>query len=243
MLVLRRPSAHLPLLLAALLPLPAIAAAAGVDLSPQPFSAQYRVLRNGDAIGRAVLTLSRKGTDFVFSNVTRGTAGLAALLGLDVDESTQFRWQDGSWHDLKYDYRMRTAFRSITRSTLFDWRDGKIRLIAGAMDTHYAAFPGTVDRNLTVLVLAKQVADGRRGDTVIPVAMSDHVSRQHYRIAEHPVTLEVPAGRFVTYAVQRSDADNGLRAWFAPPMLAPVRMEQRDGKGSVYLLELMQAPR
>ncbi len=243
MLVLRRPHVYRPLFLAALLLLPAIAAAEGVGLAPRPFSAQYRVLRNGDAIGTAELTLTRKGRDFMFSNVTRGTAGLAALLGLDVDESTQFRWQNGSWQDLNYHYQMHSAFRSITRSTSFDWQEGKIRLITGAMNTHYASFPGTVDRNLTVLVLAKQVADGRRGDTVIPVAMSDHVSQQHYRIAEHPVTLEVPAGRFVTYAVQRSDADNGLRAWFAPPMLAPVRMEQRDGRGSVYLLELTQVPR
>ncbi|MCK9367770.1 MAG: DUF3108 domain-containing protein [Metallibacterium scheffleri] len=231
----------LSLLLALVLPPWAVAAQAA---APMPFSAQYRVLRDGDAIGQATLSLSEaRNGEYVFSNVTRGSAGLAALLGLDVSESSRFRWRGDAAQDLGYAYHMQSAFKSITRSTAFDWSNGRITLRDGHAQQHYAAVPGTVDRNLAVLVLALHVAAGARGTVVVPVAMPDRVSRQHYAIATMPVALHVPAGDYQAYAVQRSDADNGLRAWFAPPMLAPVRMEQRDGKGTVYLLELERAPR
>ncbi len=218
------------------------APAAELPAAPPPFTARYRVLRDGDAIGMATLSLVRDGTGYVFRNVTKGNAGLAALLGLDVSESSRFDWRSGAPLDLDYRYRMRSAFRTITRGARFDWPAARITVDNGRSQERYAALPGTVDRNLSVLVLASRVAAGMRGTTVVPVAMNDHVSQQHYAIATAPAPLQVPAGRFEAYAVQRSDADNGLRAWFAPPMLAPVRMEQRDGKGTVYLLELEQAP-
>jgi|GEM_PF-283377 len=231
----------LSLLLALVLPPLAIAAQAA---APAPFSAQYRVLRDGDAIGQATLSLSdARNGEYVFSNVTRGSAGLAALLGLDISESSHFLWRGDAVQDLGYSYHMQSAFKSITRSTAFDWPGDRITLRDGHAQQHYAAVPGTVDRNLAVLVLALHVAAGARGTVVVPVAMADHVSQQHYAIAATPVGVRVPAGDYQAYAVQRSDADNGLRAWFAPPMLAPVRMEQRDGKGTVYLLELERAPR
>lgn len=222
-----------------LLPLTALAQAA----MPQPFRAEYRVLRDGDAIGVATLSLAHQGDGtYVFSNITQGKSGLAALLGLDVSETSRFRWQDGAAHDLGYRYHMQSAFKSITRSAGFDWSRQRIATANGKSHAEFAALPGTVDRNLTVLVLAQRVASGARGTVVVPVAMNDRVSQQHYAIAAKPVSVQVPAGRFEAYAVQRSDADNGLRAWFAPPLLAPVRMEQRDSKGNTYLLELERTP-
>jgi hypothetical protein len=232
---------RLPLLLAlSLLPLAVTAQAA----PPAPFSAQYRVLRDGAAIGQATLSLSHASRgEYVFSNVTRGSAGLAALLGLDVSESSRFLWHGNAAQDLGYTYHMQSAFKSIKRSTAFDWPGGQITMQDGHSQQHYAAVQGTVDRNLAVLVLALRVAAGARGTVVLPVAMPDRVSQQHYAIATMPIAVRVPAGHYQAYTVQRSDADNGLRAWFAPPMLAPVRMEQRDSKGTVYLLELERAPR
>lgn len=235
------PTRLLSLLLALVLTPLAIAAQAA---APTPFSAQYRVLRDGDAIGQATLSLSdARNGEYVFSNVTRGSAGLAALLGLDISESSRFLWRGDAAQDLGYSYHMQSAFKSITRSTTFDWPKDQITQRDGHAQQHYAAVPGTVDRNLAVLMLALRVAAGARGTVVVPVAMADHVSQQHYAITAMPVAVRVPAGDYQAYAVQRSDADNGLRAWFAPPMLAPVRMEQRDGKGTVYLLELERAPR
>lgn len=242
----RHPAARLRALLPALLLAPLsipLAASATTAAAPTPFSAQYRVLRDGDAIGTATLSLARDGAGYVFSNVTKGNAGLAALLGLDVSESSRFDWRSGAPLDLDYRYRMRSAFKTITRGARFDWSAGRITVDNGKSQAQYAAAPGTVDRNLAVLLLAQRVAAGARGAVVVPVAMNDHISQQHYAIAAAPVTVRVPAGRYQAYAVQRSDADNGLRAWYAPPLLAPVRMEQRDGKGTVYLLELAQAPR
>ena len=242
MRLLKTPASRLLALLLALT-LPPLAVIAQTAAPAAPFSAQYRVLRDGDAIGQATLSLSRASSGvYVFSNVTRGSAGLAALLGLDVSESSRFRWHDDAVQDLGYRYHMQSAFKSITRSTAFDWSSHLITVHNGRSQQHYAAVPGTVDRNLAVLMLALHVAAGARGTVVLPVAMPDRVSQQHYAIATAPVAVRVPAGAYQAYAVQRSDADNGLRAWFAPPLLAPVRMEQRDGKGTVYLLELEHAP-
>src|SRR5258705_4586254 len=102
----------------------ATVAAAATDAAPlAPFQADYEVLRNGKELGRATLTLraADDGT-WEFSSQTKGTKGMASLLGVDVVEKSTFRWHDGQPEGLRYSYSQEAAVKSRQRTTDFDWQ-------------------------------------------------------------------------------------------------------------------------
>src|SRR5512144_898338 len=103
----------------------AVAGVAGAaDSAPiQPFQADYEVLRNGKELGRATLKLRPAGDGtWEFSSQTKGTKGMASLLGVDVVEKSTFRWRDGQPEGLHYSYSQEAAVKSRQRSTEFDWQ-------------------------------------------------------------------------------------------------------------------------
>ena len=205
-------------------------------------SAQYRVLRNGDALGTATMRIEPlAGGDWQFSSETRGSAGLAALLGLSVRTDSRFRLVGGQPESLDYHYALKSGIKDNSNSLSFDWTTHQARY-QDRNGSHAFALDGrALDRNVATLALGMAVADGAHGTLVLPVALRDHISQQHYAIGAR-APLRVPAGTYQAIKVERSDADNGIRAWYAPPLLLPVKFEQRDGKGDVTVMELARAP-
>ena len=111
-----------------------LAAAATLYAAPvAPFQAEYEVLRDGKELGQATLALRETGNGaWEFREQTLGTKGMASLLGLDVTETSTFRWRDDRPEGLRYEYAQKAAIKSRQRSTEFDWdaheahsRDGK----------------------------------------------------------------------------------------------------------------------
>src|ERR1700748_1509985 len=69
------------------------AALAAAPAAPAPFTATYQVSQGGQLIGEAVITLKSAGNgQWVYSSQTKGTAGIAAALGANSNETTTFRW-------------------------------------------------------------------------------------------------------------------------------------------------------
>src|SRR5262249_33776443 len=69
----------------------------------KPLQGDYQVLRDGKEVGHATLALRETGGDtWEYSNETKGTKGMASLLGLDVVEKSTFRWRDGKAEGLHY---------------------------------------------------------------------------------------------------------------------------------------------
>ncbi|MDQ2972728.1 MAG: DUF3108 domain-containing protein, partial [Pseudomonadota bacterium] len=60
--------------------------------APLPaFTARYQLLQNGELIGEATMTLAPSGDDeWTFTTQSRGTSGMAALLGANVRETSRF---------------------------------------------------------------------------------------------------------------------------------------------------------
>ena len=87
----------------------------------QPFQADYQVTRNGKELGHATLTLHDNGNgSWEFSNQTKGTKGMASMLGLDIVEKSTFRWRDDLPEGLQYRYSQQAAIKSKERSTDLD---------------------------------------------------------------------------------------------------------------------------
>lgn len=214
------------------------AAAASAANPPLPaFTAHYRVLHGGSPIGTATLKLA-PGNDgaWTFTTDSKGTAGLASLLGASVSEASTFRWVGDLPQGESYDYTMSTALKQKHRRVRFDWDQHTIE-VDDKGSFSYPTQPGAVERHTVVLALAAGLKDGKTSFT-LPVAVRDRIQAQHFS-THGKQALTVPAGRFEATRISRDDGGDAFAAWFAPGKLpVPIRIDQRgDGDFSLELVD------
>ncbi|WP_053096176.1 DUF3108 domain-containing protein [Frateuria defendens] len=197
--------------------------------APAPFTAQYQVLQDGQAIGEATVSLKPLGDgNWEYSNATRGTAGLAAALGASSSETTRLRWNGGAPETVSYDYRMNAAIRSKQRHVTVDWNARQVTVDEGKGPTRYPTAPGLVDRNSAPLAVGLALGAGRQ-EVSLPVAVRKNVENQHFKVAATE-SVQVPAGRFQAERVERTDSDRAFSAWYVPRQYpVPVKLTQQDG--------------
>jgi hypothetical protein len=218
---------------ACLLALPALADA-GAALQPE--TANYTVLRDGKAIGTATYSLAANadGT-WTLHSETRGTSGMAKLLGLDVREDSVFSLRDGKLQGLRYDYQQDAAIKHKQRRIEFDAGAGQIRVRDNGKDFQYALVDGAIDRSAVAVALGLALADGATSAT-LPVAVKDRVEMQRYA-AQGKTSISVPAGKFDATEIDRTDAPGKvMKSWYAQGLL-PVRVEQPQHDGKAIVME------
>lgn len=214
----------------------AICGAASAAAPVPAFTAHYNLLRNGAAIGTATVTLVRGDHDtWTYTTASRGTAGLASLLGANVKEQSTFRWVGDLPQGESYDYSMDTALKAKHRTVQFNWTTRTIEVNDHGVH-QFATVPGALERHTVPLALAAGLATGKTSFT-LPVAVRDRIQMQHF-VARHAQSVKVPAGTFDATDVVRTDGGDAFEAWFAPKQLpVPVKVDQR-GKDE-YSLELV----
>lgn len=217
-----------PLLAFALAVLPFAGSAAAIA-TPKAFTARYAVSQNGQPMGEATVTL-RPGPDgtWLLRKDTRGTAGLAALLGASTQETSRFRWQGAAPEAISYDYRLVAAGKDKQRHLRVDWPKRQVQVQDGKHDDTYVAQPGMVERNTLPLAVALELGAGKR-QFALPVAVRQAVQTESFKVAGNE-TVKVPAGSFQAERVERSDATKEFSAWYVPQRYPlPVKLAQRDG--------------
>lgn len=220
-------------LIACLLTLSATAFA-GAALKPE--QASYIVTRDGTAIGTATYSLAANadGT-WTLHSETRGTGGMAKLLGLDVREDSVFGFRDGKLQGLRYDYRQDAAIKHKQRTIDFDANAGQIRVRDNGKNLRYALVDGAIDRSTVAVALGLALADGAKTMS-LPVAVRDRVEMQQYTVHGGAV-IGLPGGRYETTEVDRTDAPGKvMKSWYAQGLL-PVRVEQPQHDGKAIVLE------
>ncbi len=97
-----------------------------------------------------------------------------------------------------------------------------------------------VERNTLALALGLALRDGQQKVT-LPVAVRQEVQTQHFTVSGTE-TIKVPAGSFQAERIDRTDADRGFSAWYAPDRYPlPVKLSQHDGGDMVMELVSYQA--
>ncbi|MDO1528293.1 DUF3108 domain-containing protein [Fulvimonas sp. R45] len=196
---------------------------------PAPFTATYRVLRGGEAIGQATIQFKADGQGtYDYSNRIEGTSGLAAMLGASSSESSRLRWTGGMPETLGYDYRMEAAIKRRQRHLVADWNAHRVSVTDNGKSFDYPTAPGMVDRNALPLALGLALQDGKRSVTV-PVGVKQRVEQQRFQVKGEE-TVQVPAGSYQAERVARTDSDKPFDAWYAPKKYpVPVKLSQSDG--------------
>src|SRR4029453_5829956 len=157
----------------------AIAAAPATDAVPvAPFHADYEVLRNGKELGVATLTLraADQGT-WEFTSQTKGTKGMASLLGFDFVEKSTLRCHEGPPGGLCFLYSQEAAIKSRQRSTEFDWQTHEAQSREGDKVWTAPLQVSAMDRNLVMIAMMAQLRAGAH-DLAFKVVDKDKVSEQ-----------------------------------------------------------------
>ena len=217
----------------------ALSASAFAVATPKPEQATYTVTRDGKTIGTATYSLAANadGT-WTLHSETRGTGGMAKLLGLDVREDSVFGLRDGTLQGLHYNYNQDAAIKSKRRTIDFDANTGQIRVRDNGKDFSYTLVDGAIDRSTVAVALGLALADGATSAT-LPVAVRDRVEMQQYAV-QGKTSITVPAGKFDATEIDRTDAPGKvMKSWYAEGLL-PIRVEQPQHDGKAIVLELKQ---
>lgn len=216
--------------------------AASLFAAPLPaFTARYQLLKDGSPIGEATMTLSSSGNDtWTFVTDSKGTSGLAAMLGANARETSTFRWKGDNPEGLSYDYSMDAAFKHKQRNVKFDWAGNTI-VVNDKGEHRFAARPGTIERHTVVLAIAAGLKDGKH-EFALPVAVRDRIQTQQFAV-KGSGAISVPAGSYPdAMHVVRTDSGGGFDGWFAPGKLpVPVEVSQHDNGDFTMKLESYEA--
>lgn len=210
--------------------------------APGAFTATYNVSQGGSPIGEATITL-RPGEhgEWIYSKEVKGTGGLAAMLGASTRETSHLRWKGDVPEAISYDYSLQASIKHKERHLRVDWASGKVTVDEGKGAHTYAAVPGMVERNTTALALGVALRDGKQ-QVNLPVGVRQQVETQNFK-AQGKESISVPAGKFNAERIDRTDAERGFSAWYAPSKyVLPVKLSQHDGGDIVMELVSYRSP-
>ena len=204
--------------------------------TPKPFTATYAVARGGSALGTATVSLRPDSNgEWTYSKHMQGTDGLAALLGANLDERSRLRWKGDVPEAISYDYQLQAAVKTKQRHLVVDWAKKQVTVDEGKGPQTYPSSPGMVERNTLALALGLALRDGKQ-QVALPVAVRQEVQVQNFKVTGKE-TVKVPAGSFDAKRIDRTDADRGFSAWYAPERYPlPVKLSQHDGGDMVMEL-------
>jgi hypothetical protein len=217
---------------------------AGTSTVLQPYQAHYELLRGGSVEGVVDVQLERiDATHWRMSTHSRGTHGLAALTGIQVRETSEFRSDASGITCTSYRYRQ-TGLRTRERSV--DCGPGKAGVVSRDHKGEYrfAEQPNLADRQIVSLALTLKLASGKRGELSIPVVDRDRLEPQRYRTLGEE-TLALPMGSTRTLKLDRQHDSNERKTstWFAIDQgWIPARIVH-VGKSGGYELRLVSITR
>jgi hypothetical protein len=224
-----RRSLALLCLLAALLPALAFAGA------PRPYTARYEVLRNGDRLGEATIRFAAlPGGRYELTTHTSGSDGLAAVLGVSMDEHSVLRWHDGRPETVTYSLAQKVGWKDKQRALRVDADAGRITSTDKGQDIALPYTAGVLDRHAVSVALMQDLAAGAQGDLVYTVAERRAVKPQRFHQAAR-ASVDTPMGAMQAVRVDRvRDSADGrvTQFWLAPEHgYVPVRMLQKEPDG------------
>ena len=197
--------------------------------TPTAFTATYKVLRGGSPMGVATISLHNDGNgQWTYRKDVKGTGGLAAMLGASTHETSRFRWNGNLPEALSYDYALNTGIKNTQRHLRVDWNTHRVSVESSKGTETFPAKPGIVERNTLPLALGVALQAGEQQVT-LAVAVRQQVQAQHFKVTGKE-SVNVPAGRFDVERIDRTDAELGFSAWYAPGRYPlPVKLSQHDG--------------
>lgn len=236
------------LILAFMLP---VAAQAAVSLpqakeapayQPKAYTANYTVIRNGSALGNAVVRFSALGNGrWELTTHTTGT-GIAAIAGVEIDERSVIRWNQGKPETVDYNFNQKAGWKNKQRSIKVNAQSQQISSQNNEKTYTLKYEPGVLDRHAVTIAVMQDLSEGKRGDLQYPVADRDDLQTQLYRVMGNE-KMQTGIGSFNSVKVQRiRENANGKSTtlWLAnDKQYIPLRILQNESNGDVIEMKIV----
>ncbi len=207
----------------------------------KPYTATYQVFRNGSALGNATVKLSAAGNSrWELSSDTIGT-GIAAIAGVEIFERSVLRWNAGRPETIDYSFNQKAGFKNKQRSIRVNPQSKSIdsRDRDKSYTLKYQA--GVLDRHAVTVAVMQDLAQGKNGDLLYPVADRDELQTHLYRVVGNE-KMQTSMGTLNSVKVQRiRESANGKTTtlWLgSDKQFVPLRIEQREADGDVIEMRI-----
>lgn len=226
-------------LIAAALVLAPVAASAAL---PQPYTANYEVRRNGEALGTATVTFKLLPNGrYELKSSTVGSEGLAAIAGVSVDERSIIRLAGGQPETVAYNYRQKLAWKTRERSMQVNAAGNSI----ASTDKDKTFSPpyraGVLDRNAITVALMADVAAGKSGDLEYLVPSRNDLETHVYRSASsEQIQTRLGAQRVIRVErIRESSNGRTTTLWLGQDRnFIPLRMLQKEPDGETIEMRI-----
>lgn len=220
----------------------ALAPLAAQATLPPPYTANYEVRRNGQAMGSATVVFrALPNGRYELRSHTVGSQGLAAIAGVELDERSILRIAGGAPETVAYSYRQQLAWKSRARDITVD--AGARRITSTDKDRSFSPpyRPGVLDRNAITVALMADLAAGKAGDLRYLVPSKNELETWTYRSAAEE-QLQTAIGSERVLRVERiRDTGNGRTTtlWLGTERnFVPLRMLQKEPDGETIEMRI-----
>jgi len=208
---------------------------------PKAYTATYSVFRNGKDLGVATVRFSDAGNGRWELNTHTVGTGIAAIAGVEVDEDSILRWNDGKPETVDYNFAQKAGWKNKKRSVRVNAQAKQID--SQDNDKFYTLRyqVGVLDRHAVTIAVMQDLLQGKRGDLSYSVADRDELQTQLYRVIGYE-KMGSALGPVNTVKVQRiRETSNGKTTtlWLgADRQFVPVRIEQKESDGDVIEMQI-----
>jgi len=218
---------------------PALLAEAWTPPPLQPFVATYQALYKGREAGDARMQVSHSGGDEWRVDLgVQGRSGFASILGLNIEQSTVFRTQDGRYVPQSQSTVKKAVFFGKKVTGVYDWKQGVARWDGDLKKDRQQPIPLQPGDQSALLINLSIMRDAAPGKTMTYRFVDVGRVREHvYHAAEQTETVQVGDLSYDALRVSRTNGGkNETILWIANGVPTPVRILQReDGEDRIDL--------
>jgi hypothetical protein len=218
---------------------PALPAEAWTPPPLQPFVATYQALYKGREAGDARMQVSHSGGDEWRVDLgVQGRSGFASILGLNIEQSTVFRTQDGRYVPQSQSTVKKAVFFGKKVTGVYDWKQGVARWDGDLKKDRQQPIPLQPGDQSALLINLSIMRDATPGKTMTYRFVDVGRVREHvYHAAEQTETVQVGDLSYDALRVSRTNGGkNETILWIANGVPTPVRILQReDGEDRIDL--------
>ena len=183
----------------------------------KPFRAEYILEQSGDVIARTSISLSTIGENrWRYQSSSKPTSWLASMLGVAVDEQSEWTWVDG----LKVlSYRYDRSGKEKHVHLIFDWQQMKVTNIINGDPWQMQIPDATQDKFSINLALMAQLSESE-ADVSFPVADGGRLKTYDFKVIGKEL-IDTSLGKIQTIKLSRNKRgrkDKQATLWLAPDL-------------------------
>ena len=158
------------------------------------------LFRNGKQMGETTFTFSSGDGTWLMQSQTRGTKGVARVMGVEENSSSRGDWNEGLPRPLEFERNVK-AVKTFRWAANFDWARGEVHSIYPDGESTIAIKPDVVDESTLGMVIRLGLERGE-DEWFLQALDEDEVEQEHFRARPAGRTQTV-LGCMTTYPVEK----------------------------------------